>query len=373
MSIWTYKNACSKSGITDGEPMFEFNADETANELGRTPAERDRVMSDLQLIFGHDFNAHDVDTVFLTMQEFQVLTMKYGDFFAASTVPFRRAAFVHFVGISSGVGGFDSQNAVRVTNMQHTRDGSRIAIRKLESHERVHLYFGQSNAAYSRATMNFRRICIGDHLFLGHKTFPAPPAAGAAANAEYLPAQGIDIMSEMRNPNPSVQFVTDDKTHTLTLTPGVSGYYYLFTATPDFAATLVSIGKDRFFTIGRIGAVHKINPLTPRVEPNFYHLIRIPSIQRSEFTVTLTGEMVKETIPAAPRMAIGAPVPESVTVEVPIAAAVAAETPSLKRTPADAGLPAAAAAKTPAEPTPSAKRARAAVGAATAAAANPMS
>ncbi len=369
MSIWTYKNACSKSGITDGEPMFEFNADEAANELGRTPAERDRVMSDLQLIFGHDFNAHDVDTVFLTMQEFQVLTMKYGDFFDAATVPFRRSAFVHFVGISSGVGRFDSQNAVRVTNMQHTRDGSRIAIRKLESHERVHLYFGQSNAAYSRAAMNFRRICIGDHLFLGHKTFPT-----ATGNAEYLPAQDIAIMSEMRNPNPSVQFVTDDKTHTLTLTPGVSGYYYLFTATPDFAATLVAQAPTAFFTIGRIGAVHKINPLTPRVDPNFYHLIRIPSIQRSEFTVTLTGEMVRETIPAAPRMTIGAPVPESVTVEVPIAAAVANEAaPSpLKRTPADAGLPAAAS-KTSAEPAASSKRARAAVGAATAAAANPMS
>lgn len=371
MSIWTYKNACSKSGITDGEPMFEFNADETANELGRNPAMRERVMSDLQLIFGHDFNAHDVDTVFLTLQEFQVLTMKYGDFFDAAAVPFRRAAFVHFVGISSGAGRFDSQNAVRVTNMQHTRDGSRIAIRKLESHERVHLYFGQSNAAYNRAAMNFRRICIGDHLFLGHKTFPT-----ATRNAEYLPAQDIAIMSEMRNPNPSVQFVTDDKTHTLTLTPGVSGYYYLFTATPDFAAMLVTQYPTAFFTIGRIGAVHKINPLTPRVDPNFYHLIRIPSIQRSEFTVTLTGEMVNETIPAVPRMTIGAPIPESVTVEVPIAASVAASdaTPSpLKRTPADAGLPAATAAKTPVEPTASAKRARAAVGAAAAAAANPMS
>lgn len=363
MSIWTYKNACSKSGITDGEPMFEFNADETANELGRTPAERDRVMSDLQLIFGHDFNAHDVDTVFLTMQEFQVLTMKHGKFFGAATVPFRRSAFVHFVGISSGVGRFDSQNAVRVTNMQHTRDGSRIAIRKLESHERVHLYFGKTND--TEATIN-RTICIGDYLLFGYKKFPAD-----VTNAEYLPAQNIPLMSEMRNPNPSVQFVTDDKTHTLTLTPGVSRYYYLFTATPHLAARLVSQFPEAFFTIGRIGAVHKINPLTPRVEPNFYHLIRIPSIQRSEFTVTLTDGMVKETIPAAPRMVIGAPVPESVTVAVPIAAAVNAA-PSLKRTTADAGLPAAAA-KTPAEPTASSKRARAAVGAATAASANPMS
>lgn len=372
MSIWTYKNVSTRSGITDGEPMFEFNFEESAKELGRNDAQRAAVLSDLQLLYGHVFDAHDVDTVFLTLQEFQTLTMKHGDFFDAAAVLFRRSAVVHFSGISGGVGRFDSQNAVRVSNMQHTRDGSRLAVQKQGAHETTTLYFGKSMVSSARAaTPLYRQICLGDHLMLGHKTFPVATGPAARRPAEFVAQQDLSILTEMRNPNPAVQFVTDDKNHTLTLTPGTSGFYYLFTATSDLAAALVSKASDKFFILGHIGAVHKVNPLTPRVEPNLYHFIRIPSIQRSLFTVVLPDKVVQGTRPAAPTLTIGAPVPESVTVQVPIAAAA---TPTLKRTPADAGLPVAAAATPAAAKTAdtSAKRARAAVGA-SAAASNPMS
>ncbi len=384
MSQWTYKNVSTKNGNTDGELMFDF----LPEELGRTPVENKDILYELQMVFGHDFARGKIDIVFLTLQEFQFLTMKHGDFFvlrpaltqaaamltaAKALVPnptttqaqinariaemqeivdyiqdavsksseARAHALAHFSGISAGVGRFDSQNAIRVSNMNRTNDGSRIAILKLGPYERTALYFGKTTKDDSRATLAYRNICAGDNLFLGKKTFPAMTAmVGGAPHPEILPRQPIELSVERRNANPAVMFVVDDKMHTITLVPGTSVYYYFFTATHDFSATLRADRSNSFFPIGEIGVVHKINPLAPAADADFYHQIRSPAIQRSTFTVILTDRLFKEhrTAQSAPLMMIGTPFPESVVVEVPVPTKPAESTPTLKRTPVEAGL-----------------------------------
>lgn len=336
MSIWTYTNVSTKQGLTDGEFMFDF----ALHELGRDKKEEDAVRSDLTTLFNHNLNSTKLELVFLTLQEFQYLTIKYGDFFLntrpvpAGVPKARTSAFEHFCGISAGVSGLDNMNAVRASNMARSFDGSRIAILKLGVWERASLYFNQTMKKYKKSppiTLIYRDVAIGDTIVLLRHEFSNSAATKANANP-------TTMERALRNENPSIHFVVDKRTLPALTYSTTSCYYYLATVCEPAISKLMKFAgtSTTVHRIGFIAAVHKSNASTPlpkgKAEDTArYHQISSPAMQESRYSVVLTNlfEHGDQELPVFTRENIGAPVP---TPQESIA------TGPIKRTAADANL-----------------------------------
>lgn len=320
---WAYINVSTKQGNTDGEFMFDF----TPYELGRDEKEEAAVRADLEMIFGHKLSSYKLELIFLTLQEFQVLTIKYGDFFANTRkVPkgqpkVRKQAIQHFSGISAGMSNLDSMNTVRVSNAMRNFDGNRIAILKEGPWERALLYFNKTQKGPANA-ITYRDVAIGDVLLL----------------EEYTLGRDDNMTVELKNANPTFHFAVENKTIDVTpssLPTTNSKYYYISTASQALAASQ----REGYavFSLGYIAAVHKNNTLTNMQPSGHYHQIRSPAMQRNTYSVVLTSAwsdlMMRfgYTIPAS--LVIGASAPKEKEKEnVPIAS-------PLKRTSEQANLP----------------------------------
>lgn len=336
--IWMYTNVSVKQGNTDGELMFDFQL----NELGRTPEEEAAVRNDLTTLFRHNLSSTKLELVFLTLQEFQYLTIQYGDFFAnkdwkqdkndiAMPEP-RLNAYQHFCGISAGFSALDNQNGVRASNMLPSFNGSRIAIRKNGPYERSLLYF---NKTVKRAKLDgendvfvYRDIAVGDNLFL----------------LVNIPTESSKMSVELLSGNPAIVFTVENRTIEAKVTVD-SMYYYVATVSGDISARLrKSLGA---YPIGYIAAVQKTNPLTKTPknagdDTMYYHQVRSPETQKSNYTIDLTcagKQDDPQELPSVPplikkvgeeTLAIGAPAAEKEN---------AKPAPAIKRTAATANLP----------------------------------
>lgn len=348
MSIWTYTNVSTKQGLTDGEFMFDF----ALHELGVDENMEKEVRTVLSTLFNHNLNSTKLELVFLTLQEFQYLTIMFGDFFKSNYTTItplptgfralppgmpeaRKTAFEHFCGISAGVSGLDNMNAVRVANMARSFDGSRIAILKLGVWERASLYFNHTMKKYKKgnpASLVYRNVAIGDTIVLLKREFGGDAAQNANEDSKKLELN-------LRNENPSIHFVMDKRTLPVLNYTIRSCYYFLATVCEPALSQLMkwaTISSTAVHRIGFIAAVHKSNPNNPLpkgsvVDTQRYHQISSPAMQESRYSVVLTNlfEHGNQDKPVLWRLTIGAPLPtpqESIS------------TGPIKRTAADASL-----------------------------------
>lgn len=351
--IWLYNNVSVKQGDTDGELMFDFQL----NELGRDADEEEKVRTDLTTIFRHNLSSGKLELVFLTLQEFQFLTINYGKFFKnknwkqdpddVSMPKPRFKVYQHFCGISAGISALDSQNAVRVSNMLPSFNGSRIAIRRAGVYGRSVLYFKKTVKKDDNGDFIYRDIAVGDALFLlKHNKL----------------ARDSEMTVELRNADPAILFTVENNTLALKRHAKAKAVYYYF-ATVSAAEAVELRQTKSSYPIGYVAGVHKTNFHTPTPsvageDKMYYHLVRSPAMQRSDYLVDLTfagREVARHLLPGVSMLStpnptggalliIGAAAPTPGQENVPLisSSAVASEknssTASMKRTAEDAKL-----------------------------------